>query len=80
MGLVCNNTKLLINNIMDCAFNEKILSFFASGLVMYLIKKPVIHIITGIYFLTVLSHQDSNLDKQNQNLLCCHYTIGQFSN
>jgi hypothetical protein len=24
-----------------------------------------------------LSDQDSNLDKQNQNLLCCHYTIGQ---
>ena len=25
----------------------------------------------------LLSNQDSNLDKQDQNLLCCHYTIGQ---
>ena len=25
----------------------------------------------------VLSYQDSNLDKQNQNLLCYHYTIRQ---
>ena len=25
----------------------------------------------------VLAYQDSNLDKQNQNLLCCHYTISQ---
>ena len=24
-----------------------------------------------------LSYQDSNLDKQNQNLMCYHYTIGQ---
>lgn len=24
-----------------------------------------------------LSHKDSNLIKQNQNLLCYHYTIGQ---
>ncbi len=24
-----------------------------------------------------LSYQDSNLDKQNQNLLCYHYTIRQ---
>lgn len=27
----------------------------------------------------VLAYQDSNLDKQNQNLLCCHYTISQTS-
>ena len=27
----------------------------------------------------LLSHEDSNLDKQNQNLLCYHYTIGQSS-
>ena len=26
-----------------------------------------------------LDYQDSNLDKQNQNLLCCHYTIVQTS-
>lgn len=26
-----------------------------------------------------LSYQDSNLDKQNQKLLCYHYTIGQKS-
>ncbi len=25
----------------------------------------------------LLSYQDSNLDKQNQNLLCYHYTIVQ---
>ena len=25
----------------------------------------------------MLSHQDSNLDEQNQNLSCCHYTMGQ---
>lgn len=25
-----------------------------------------------------LAYQDSNLDKQNQNLLCCHYTISQY--
>lgn len=24
-----------------------------------------------------LPDQDSNLDRQDQNLLCCHYTIGQ---
>ena len=27
--------------------------------------------------LSLLSYQDSNLDKQNQNLLCYHYTIRQ---
>ena len=27
----------------------------------------------------LLSNEDSNLDKQNQNLLCYHYTIRQFS-
>ncbi len=25
----------------------------------------------------LLSNQDSNLDRQNQNLKCYHYTIGQ---
>lgn len=25
----------------------------------------------------MLPHQDSNPDKQNQNLMCYHYTIGQ---
>ncbi len=25
-----------------------------------------------------LAYQDSNLDKQNQNLLCYHYTISQY--
>ena len=25
----------------------------------------------------LLSYPDSNQDKQNQNLLCYHYTIGQ---
>lgn len=27
---------------------------------------------------SLLSHQDSNLGKQNQNLMCYHYTMGQF--
>ena len=26
---------------------------------------------------SLLSHQDSNLGKQNQNLMCYHYTMGQ---
>ncbi len=26
----------------------------------------------------LLTYQDSNLERQNQNLLCYHYTIGQF--
>ena len=31
-------------------------------------------------FLSIeLSYLDSNQDKQNQNLLCYHYTIGQSS-
>ena len=25
----------------------------------------------------MLTHQDSNLERQNQNLLCYHYTMGQ---
>ena len=32
--------------------------------------------ITHIH-LFMLDYQDSNLDKQNQNLLCYHYTIVQ---
>lgn len=31
----------------------------------------------GVYSYFLLSHQDSNLDKQNQKLLCYHYTMGQ---
>ena len=30
-----------------------------------------------LVFSGVLSHKDSNLIKQNQNLLCYHYTMGQ---
>ena len=26
----------------------------------------------------MLFYLDSNQDKQDQNLLCCHYTIGQY--
>ncbi len=29
------------------------------------------------FFLTWLSHQDSNLDWLNQNQMCYHYTMGQ---
>ena len=32
-----------------------------------------------IRFACELSHKDSNLIKQNQNLLCYHYTMGQCS-
>jgi hypothetical protein len=28
-------------------------------------------------YLLLLSRQDSNLDQENQNLWCCHYTTGQ---
>ena len=28
------------------------------------------------YLAALLSHQDSNLGKQNQNLMCYHYTMG----
>ena len=31
----------------------------------------------GMDFEMRLDYQDSNLDKQNQNLLCYHYTIVQ---
>ena len=31
----------------------------------------------GLFFAWLLDYQDSNLDKQNQNLLCYHYTIVQ---
>lgn len=30
-----------------------------------------------MYSIVALSHQDSNLDKENQNLSCCRYTMGQ---
>ena len=39
-------------------------------------KTPIISL-SNHWSLYVLSHQDSNLDKQNQNLLCCHYTMRQ---
>ena len=29
--------------------------------------------------LSLLSHKDSNLNKQDQNLLCYHYTMRQYS-
>ena len=34
---------------------------------------------TASFFDWLLDYQDSNLDKQNQNLLCYHYTIVQTS-
>ena len=33
----------------------------------------------GLFVDESLDYQDSNLDKQNQNLLCYHYTIVQTS-
>lgn len=43
-------------------------------------KKPVNCMFDGLLFHSdwkLLDYQDSNLDKQNQNLLCYHYTIVQ---
>lgn len=37
------------------------------------------HFDTSSFFDWLLDYQDSNLDKQNQNLLCYHYTIVQTS-
>lgn len=31
-------------------------------------------------FKFLLTYQDSNLENQNQKLVCYHYTIGQFHN
>ena len=31
----------------------------------------------SVYEVFLLTHQDSNLERQNQNLLCYHYTMGQ---
>ena len=33
--------------------------------------------ISRLVSVSLLSHQDSNLGKQNQNLMCYHYTMGQ---
>ena len=47
------------------------------------VKKEVTNRTTDDYLLLKpsfeLSYLDSNQDKQNQNLLCYHYTIGQSS-
>ncbi len=40
-------------------------------------KKITAYIIDS-YLLMLLSCSDSNQDKQDQNLLCYHYTTGQF--
>ena len=40
------------------------------------IKKPVTFVAGSLHF--ALSSKDSNLDRQNQNLQCCHYTTRQF--
>lgn len=37
-------------------------------------KKPVRNIRHGLFS---LAYKDSNLDRQNQNLMCYRYTIGQ---
>lgn len=43
---------------------------------MRIIQKP-----RSLFSVTrlMLFNQDSNLDKQDQNLLCCHYTIEQYT-
>ena len=43
----------------------------------YATKKETGHTVSLFTF--ELSYLDSNQDKQNQNLLCYHYTIGQSS-
>ena len=57
---------------------KKILEMYANPVINYIKataqqkkEKP-----QGFLFF-LLSHEDSNFDKQNQNLLCYHYTIGQ---
>lgn len=40
-------------------------------------KKAPRDCLLGLFFDWLLDYQDSNLDKQNQNLLCYHYTIVQ---
>ena len=47
------------------SIESKFLIFF---IIVRITKKPA-----------TLDYQDSNLDKQNQNLLCYHYTIVQTS-
>ena len=44
----------------------------------YMMKKETDHVVSLFHPLE-LSYLDSNQDKQNQNLLCYHYTIGQSS-
>ncbi len=44
-------------------------------------KTPASFSDTGVFVFPELTDQDSNLDRQNQNLQCYRYTIGQdFSN
>ena len=40
-------------------------------------KKALRNCFLRLFFDWLLDYQDSNLDKQNQNLLCYHYTIVQ---
>ncbi len=35
--------------------------------------------LTGFFTWLLLSYQDSNLGRQNQNLQCYHYTIAQYN-
>ncbi len=44
---------------------------------MLIIEKAFYKIKTPDKIRSLLFNQDSNLDKQDQNLLCCHYTIEQ---
>ena len=41
------------------------------------IRKALRYCFLELFFDWLLDYQDSNLDKQNQNLLCYHYTIVQ---
>ena len=44
----------------------------------YMTKKET-DLVVSLFHFFELSYLDSNQDKQNQNLLCYHYTIGQSS-
>ena len=42
-------------------------------------QKNLLLKVAGLFFHLKLSSKDSNLDRQNQNLQCCHYTTRHHS-
>ena len=45
----------------------------------YFKQKDLLLKVAGLFFHLKLSSKDSNLDRQNQNLQCCHYTTRHHS-